>query len=57
LWTDMLQRDVAAAKKETEEARQEVTDNKQTVASLECELRDARDVERIQNEQVTHSRF
>ena len=53
----MLQRDVAVAKKETEEARQEVTDNKQTVASLECELRDARDVERIQNEQVTNSRF
>jgi len=52
LWTDALRKDVTAARKETEQAVQQVTDYKQTVALLECDLSSAHDVERLLSNQV-----
>jgi len=40
---------------ETDEAVRELTDYKETVTSLKCELNATRDVEKMHNEQVTDS--
>ena len=55
LKTEKLRSEVRSANVETDEAVRELTDYKETVTSLKCELNATRDVEKMHNEQVTDS--